>query len=219
MMKFATAVAVLALTSIATAKPASVVVGPTLPDFGCLGWSDKLGVAACLVGSRGTNIGESRISVVFVPVRDEATEIEPLVVRQTDQRGPDELSATEHATLVKRLAGFVTIDRSGPVLRAKMGGTPAPITVGGATLSAKATALAKTDAAPRYRVVMTYTRDKAKRALDDRSDSISGYEARVLVIAGTQIVERAYSTGDEGIYGDYGTVWRCTKTACDEPLE
>jgi hypothetical protein len=204
-------------------SPIAVVPGREVPEFTCLGWSRRRGLAACIIGSRGHNVGDSDVALVFEPLRPNTEVPEPLtLIHRSEEEGPgpEELPQEQVAELVAQLRGFVTIDRAAPVVElvsadSHVGVTP-PISAGGATLSLQATSHGTVVYAPKLRVVLTIQlAGHARTVLEEAEGAISAYTARLIVLDHTVIVERRYGIGDEGTSAAIGDVWVCNAGHCD----
>ena len=60
-------------------RATTIVITNQLPDFGCLGIGPTQDVAACVVGQR-TTIGDSKISVDFVPLGPKSVPPDPITL-------------------------------------------------------------------------------------------------------------------------------------------
>jgi len=201
----------------------AIAIASSVPDFGCLGWSPDQNVAACVVGQRGTNIGGTQVEVALVPLTAKADAGDPvklLDLGDNDGRGPDELPPPIATRLASTLRGFVSLDRN----LAHISSTnddgklivSAPVSVGGMVIAVRSEPAGRQVFAPANHVVLSVRfADGTKRVLADRSDAIHTVDARAFALHGAVIVELVYATGDEGTYGSYGSVWRCSATDCE----
>jgi hypothetical protein len=212
-------------------RPAKSLLSGQVPDFGCLGWSEARQLAACVVGGRGSNMGSSKVSLVFVSLSGSlggAAAPPPLVLLEIEEehRGPDELPPRLAQRLEASLDGFVALDRDGPRIEGFDDDgrvTGAPLEAGGMTIEVKSEPLPPVAIAPQRRIVLTVRGPDGKRHfLDDPTGPIHKLYVRAFPLrdrAGKSVVlvELDYHAGDEGTLGGRGAVWRCTAKGCAAP--
>jgi hypothetical protein len=207
--------------SVAALPAWPVAPGADVPEFGCIGWSRKRGVLACILGTSFSDTGLST-ALTFVTIRPDAEAIEPLVLVEQPGRSRPPFPPDKIAPFNDLLRGFMPIDRSAPRLEAAYVGDklvvgPA-LTAGGAKLSLELERDGTMIYAPKYRATLWIRFPGQPRVMIEQvADAISHVEARVFAVgSGAVIVERIYSTGDEGTYGTYIRLWQCATDRCDD---
>jgi hypothetical protein len=74
--------------------------------------------------------------------------------------------------------------------------------------------------APKYRATLWIRFAVHPRIMvEELADAISDIEARLFTVGGAVIVQRIHSVGDEGTYGTFIQLWRCTADRCDDARE
>jgi hypothetical protein len=211
------------------AAPQTIVLGNTVPDFGCLGWSPQRQVAACIIGSRGVNIGGSQVDLVFIGASADVETPPSITILQSDDQGgmaPDEMPPALIAQLASAVRGFVPWDRS----LARITSTreddklvmSAPISVGGMRITVRTRKELPAGFATQFSAMLTVrVPGGAEHVVAETSGSLSSVEVRGFAIqdrAGHRgvIVEQIHGIGDEGIYGSFAQLWRCTRDGCDQ---
>ena len=198
-----------------------VAPGAEVPGFGCIGWSRKRGVLACILGMAFSDSGID-VSLGFVPVRADAEPIEPLaLVEHKPGLSPPPFPPDKIAPFNSLLRGFTPLDRGAPWIEASWAGdeliVSPPITAGGATLALQLGREGRMIVAPKYRAKLWIRfAGHPRLMIEDVADAISHVDVRLFTVGGAVIVERIYSVGDEGTYGTFIQLWRCTADRCDE---
>lgn len=194
-----------------------------VPEFGCIGWSRKRGVLACILGNSFSDSGLD-VSLVFVPVRADAELIEPLSLVEQPGRSRPPFPPDKVAPFNDLLRGFTPLARDAARLETrwthdKLVVGPAT-TAGGATLALQLQREGTMIFAPKYHATLWIRFAGHPRLLiEDLADALSHVEARLFTVGGALIVERIYSVGDEGTYGTFIQLWRCTAERCDDATE
>jgi hypothetical protein len=187
----------------------------TVPDFGCFAWSPQRELGACIVGSRGNGIGESRVRLVFVPLRDGVEAPPEVVILESESKGPNELPADVAVRLAEAVRGFVPLAPAGQIASGRGFRFDPAIDVGGVRLAVTATSAPRIAVAPCHHTTLIATFGHGgSRVLAERTDAISELTVRAFVVGGAVLVDHVMYTGDEGVYGGYGDVWRCNRETC-----
>lgn len=212
--------------------PKAIMIGDKVPELGCMGWSPKRGLVACVLGQRGVNLGGTLVSLKFFGVGKAASDPsqvpESITILDTGDGGgpaPDELDPALTARLRKALEGFLLWDRSGPILTAEIAeGKPVAspsITIGGMTIALRAERAPQQGFAPCVSAQLTVRIPGGARHIVNEENGPFSVEVRPFPLdgvgRGTVIVEQLRHTADEGIYGTAASVWRCTAAGCEEP--
>jgi hypothetical protein len=212
--------------------PKAIIIGDTVPELGCIGWSPKRGLVACILGQRGYNLGGSKVDLVFFGVGkvagDPSQVPESIAILDTGDEGGAGLDALDPALtarLRKALEGFLLWDRSGPILTAEtVDGKPTaspPLTTGGMTIALRAERAPQQGYAPCLSAQLTVRVPGGARHIVNEVSGPISVEVRAFPLdgvgRGTVIVEHLRSTGDEGISGTEASVWRCTAAGCATP--
>ncbi|MCE9578750.1 MAG: hypothetical protein K8W52_36835 [Deltaproteobacteria bacterium] len=194
----------------------------TVPPFGCIAQSYASGLAACVAGQRGHNLGApSSIDLVFVSTGPNAAVADSISLLETTSEtdvGPDELPTEVSDEVAKRLQGFVPLTESGVIKSTFTGGklvmSPA-LKVKGWTIALKSHRGDEREGAPSFRTELTIRRPgKPTEVLDDDSKTTASIEAHIYDLGDVVIVAQIYDIADEGTSGTVGEAWRCTATAC-----
>jgi hypothetical protein len=208
---------------LASAPAWPVAPGAEVPGFGCIGWSRKRGVLACILGSSFSDSGLD-VSLGFVPIRPDAESIEPLALVEQPGRTPPPFPPDKIAPFNDLLRGFTPLDRDAARIGTrwvddKLVVNP-PITAGGATLVLLLRREGTMIFAPKYRATLWIRfAGRPRVMIEELADAISDVEARLFTVGGAVIVQRIHSVGDEGTYGTFIQLWRCTADHCDDARE
>lgn len=210
--------------------PAAAALAPftTVPALGCLGWSADRQQVACVVGQRGVNLDTpSHVALMLIGTGAKAAEpdLVPLIAATSPtDPGDDALSAEATAAVADALRGFVALDRSQGRISSKEENyqlvmSPA-ITVGGMEVAVKTRRNPATGGAPSYRTTLTVQRPgRPVETLESGDKLTSALEVHAYALGEVVIVEQRHREYDEGLEGEFGSVWRCTATRCAPPVE
>ena len=199
-----------------------------VPEFGCLAWSRSRELAACVIGSRGFNVGPATVRLVFVPLGDaDAPESLALLDLEQENPGPDDLPRDLAKRFEASLTGFSRLQRTAPSITVSGEGSSlvkgSPLSVGGMSISVRANRAPPLAFAPAYHATVTVRGpDGSQRPLSDLTApmtlEIRAFPLRDRANHSVVLVEQVHSVGDEGTFGSHGAAWRCTAQSCQELL-
>ncbi|MBX3158831.1 MAG: hypothetical protein KF773_22885 [Deltaproteobacteria bacterium] len=212
--------AVAAVVADAAAAPAGLVIDK-VPEFGCLGWSPRRRIAACIGGRWGFNIGVNLIELTLVAASPGAPAPDPITL------SPEGAAAFEKPPLAPELVtqlagaleGFVPWDRAAPAIELqpnKPGGT-STITVGGAKIDVRVSPAppGHSTRAPAHRVKVTARIGGTAHLVGETLGPISEVKVRAFPLdKDVVVVEQIHHLGDEGTTGDLASFWLCTAAGC-----
>ncbi len=209
--------------------PAAVLVPfTTVPTLGCLGWSADRQQVACVGGQRGVNLDTpSHVALMLIGTGAKAAApdlVTLIAATSPTDPGDDALSAELTAAVAAALRGFVALDRTQGRISSKEENyqlvmSPA-ITVGGMEVAVKTRRNPATGGAPSYRTTLTVQRaGRAAETLESGDKLTSALEVHAYALGEVVIVEQRHREYDEGLEGEFGSVWRCTATRCAPPVE
>jgi hypothetical protein len=183
---------------------------------------------ACILGSSFSDNGLD-VSLVFVPLRPDAESIESLALVEQPSRSPPPFPPDKIAPFNDLLRGFTPLDRGAARIATRWDGDKLvvdPRIIGplpgasGATLALQLEREGTMIFAPKYRATLWIRfAGHPRLMIENLADAISDIEAHLFSVGGAVIVERIYSVGDEGTYGTFIQLWRCTADGCDDAKE
>jgi hypothetical protein len=232
-MRVVSCAAWLLVTGASAGPRRDAIAIPTYPSFGCLGWSPRDKVIACIVGSHVTR-SLTDISLDFEALHG-GDAPDSVALRSIEYGSVSDLTDAERDAIAAQLRGYVPVDRRAHVVveyeyarelarrgqitadyqqrHSRLAASP-PVQVAGTTLSVHVT-----PHDPGYQVELAIKGGVGPRdrtVLEMIDDTVSHVDAYLYVLDGVAIVECTSHADDEGESRTRGSVFICTRTGCTE---